>query len=226
MDSTVIKQIGDKRCFISYQGKNGPELYWPVASNGEKRVYKVKEYIKSYTNKPFTLIAFENDDWNADLSPWAAEAAFGTEDFAGNGKSTLNWLTDECLPEISEGGNRYIGGYSLAGLFSLWSFFETDAFNGAASCSGSLWFPGWIDYAEKFSKVKSGSIYLSLGISEERTKNRFLSKVGDATRRQLEILEESEKIGSCVLEWNDGGHFNDPEQRTAKGFAWLIEHRQ
>ena len=26
----------------------------------------------------------------------------------------------------------------------------------------------------------------------------------------------------CVLEWNKGNHFKEPDIRTAKAFAWLI----
>ncbi len=26
---------------------------------------------------------------------------------------------------------------------------------------------------------------------------------------------------SCVLEWNEGNHFKEPDIRTAKAFAWL-----
>ena len=26
----------------------------------------------------------------------------------------------------------------------------------------------------------------------------------------------------CVLEWNEGNHFKEPELWTAKGFAWLL----
>jgi hypothetical protein len=26
----------------------------------------------------------------------------------------------------------------------------------------------------------------------------------------------------CVLEWNKGNHFKEPDIRTAKAFAWLV----
>ncbi|ERL11412.1 hypothetical protein HMPREF1248_0438 [Coriobacteriaceae bacterium BV3Ac1] len=35
-------------------------------------------------------------------------------------------------------GEAYISGYSLAGLFALWSLYQTDIFKGAACVSGSL----------------------------------------------------------------------------------------
>ena len=29
----------------------------------------------------------------------------------------------------------------------------------------------------------------------------------------------------CVLEWNEGNHFKDPDLRTAKAFAWLMNRK-
>ena len=39
----------------------------------------------------------------------------------------------------------YLGGYSLAGFFSLWAAYQTDRFAGVAAVSPSVWFPGWMD---------------------------------------------------------------------------------
>ena len=36
------------------------------------------------------------------------------------------------------------------------------------------------------------------------------------------MLKEKER--NCILEWNEGNHFKDPDIRTAKGFAWLLNH--
>ena len=27
---------------------------------------------------------------------------------------------------------------------------------------------------------------------------------------------------NCILEWNEGNHFKDPDLRTAKAFAWVL----
>ena len=29
--------------------------------------------------------------------------------------------------------------------------------------------------------------------------------------------------GSATLEWNHGGHFKEPDMRTARAFAWVLE---
>ena len=72
-------------------------------------------------------------------------------------------------------------------------------------------------------KPLANSIYLSLGDKEEKTKNPVMSQVGNAIREGYEILKENHI--NCTLEWNQGNHFKEPELRTAKGFAWLLERK-
>ena len=95
--------------------------------------------IKSLTDTDFYLIAAKVGNWNKDLSPWKAPAVFGSEDFGDGAGDFLKAL----LPLCSDGQKTYyIGGYSLAGLFALWSAYQTDTFKGVAAASPSMWFPG------------------------------------------------------------------------------------
>ena len=90
--------------------------------------------------------------------------------------------------------------------------------------SPSVWFPGWIEYAEDNS-VKAEKVYLSLGDKEEKTRNPVMKMVGDNIRRQIELLEGDPHCLDCVLEMNQGNHFKEPDLRTAKGFAWLLAEK-
>ena len=114
-----------------------------------------------------------------------------------------------------------LGGYSLAGLFSLWASYYTGIFQGIAAASPSVWFPKWIDYAMEHNP-HAQSIYLSLGDKEEKAKSPVMAQVGNAIRRQHELLMEQEV--NTILEWNAGNHFVDSEKRMAKGFAWLLNN--
>lgn len=114
----------------------------------------------------------------------------------------------------------YLGGYSLAGFFSLWAAYQTDLFAGVAAVSPSVWFPGWMDFAREHS-IGAPRVYLSLGDKEERTRNPVMRTVGDNIRSQLELLESDAGCTACTLEMNQGNHFKEPDLRTAKGFAWL-----
>ncbi|MBQ1821105.1 MAG: esterase [Clostridia bacterium] len=175
-------------------------------------------YIERNSSADFQLIAVKIDDWNHDLSPWNAPAVFGNEDFGSGAKDTLDRIIDLCAdPQRT----YYIGGYSLAGLFSLWAVFETDRFSGAAAASPSMWFPEFIDFM-KSHELRTNSVYLSLGNRENRTRNPIMATVGDRIREAYDLLNVNGT--NCTLEWNEGNHFKDPDVRSAKAFSWLLNH--
>ena len=177
-------------------------------------------------NDDWCVVTVKVDDWFQDLTPWEAPPVFGKTPFGSGASDTLKAITDELLPKLEKPGRRfYIAGYSLAGLFALWSMYESDAFCGAAAASPSVWYPGWIEYSEKREAELPGDrkvpVYLSLGDREEKTKNQVMAKVGNCIKRQAEIFEESGR--AHTLEWNKGNHFVDSDKRTAKGIAWTLE---
>ena len=69
-------------------------------------------------------------------------------------------------------------------------------------------------------KILSRHVYLSLGDREERARNPVMATVGDRMRAAYALLQA--RGMDCVLEWNEGNHFTEPEIRTAKGFAWCF----
>lgn len=174
--------------------------------------------IRELTGEDFILIAMKVNSWNHDLSPWNAPAVFGDEPFGDGAEDTLKAVLEE-LGEIDHNKRYFIGGYSLAGLFALWSVYRTEVFSGAAAASPSIWFPGFHDYMEGH-KVLTKAVYLSLGDREERTRNQVMSTVGKRIRDAYELLSGSGV--DCMLEWNKGNHFREPDLRTAKAFAWVI----
>lgn len=166
----------------------------------------------------FCLKAVKVHSWNHDLSPWPAPAVFGKEDFGDGAAESLRFLLDEVLAD-SPAGKVYIGGYSLAGLFALWAGYQSDRFAGIAAASPSIWFPHFTEYM-KTNLTQVDAVYLSLGDREERTRNPVMSQVGNAIREAESILKEAGI--DCILEWNKGNHFKEPDLRTAKAFAWLM----
>ena len=174
--------------------------------------------IRQLTGRDFHLTAVRVRDWNRDLTPWEAPPVFGKEGF-GNGAG-------ETLREILELAGRekkkiILGGYSLAGLFALWAGYRTERFAGIAAASPSVWFPGFSNYMRE-NTMKAGCVYLSLGDREEKTRNQVMAKAGDCIREARELLDRQGIC--CTLEWNEGNHFREPDLRTARAFAWVMNH--
>ena len=183
--------------------------------------------IQDNTAKQFSLIAFKIEDWNSELSPWEAPPAFGNKTFGSGAKDTLEFIESRLIPTVKEKYNlneevRFIlGGYSLAGLFSIWSAYKSNTFSGIAATSPSVWFNGWEEFMDNNTPL-SNAIYLSLGDTEEKTKNKVMSAVGDNIRKQEELLKNGNI--NTILEWNKGGHFSNSDIRVAKAFVWCIEN--
>jgi len=172
--------------------------------------------IQELTNQSFRFVAVKVDQWNDDLSPWNAPAVFHDESFGSGAAATLDRIVEYCKDESL---TYYIGGYSLAGLFSLWAACQTEVFSGVAAASPSMWFPGFLDYLKEHP-IHSRAVYLSLGDKEEKVSNPVLKTVGDCIREGHELFR-AQGI-DCKLEWNKGNHFREPDMRTAKAFAWLM----
>ena len=108
---------------------------------------KVFEAAQAAGCPPFTLVAISDLDWNHDMVPWDSPPAFkNAAPCTGGADDYLRLLTEAIIPtaerEIS-GVPRWrgIAGYSLAGLFALYSIYQTNLFSRVGSMSGSLWFP-------------------------------------------------------------------------------------
>ncbi len=169
--------------------------------------------VQELTGENICLWALKVDSWNQDLSPWKAPAVFGDEPFGDGAEKTLSRV----LNLISDREKTYyIGGYSLAGLFSLWAAYQTEVFAGVAAASPSVWFPGFLDYMKEH-KIKTRKVYLSLGDRESGTKNSVMAAVGDRIQKGYELLKD--RSVNCILEWNQGNHFKEPDIRTAKAFS-------
>ena len=184
--------------------------------------------IQSLTNRSFTLLAFEIKDWQGEITPWTPPAVFGRIPFGNGAVATLSFIKEMLIPQLEEmqlfdkDKMKYVlGGYSLAGFFALWSAYQTEFFDGIAAVSPSVWYPQWMEYAEENEPLAT-SVYLSLGDKEEKTKNPTMAQVGNCIRKQQELLT-AQGINT-ILEWNPGNHFQHSDERTAKGFAWIINH--
>ena len=211
-------------CHIYIDGNPKAAFYWGTAS-GHTDIEQTLALIKKSGGRDYLLCAYEAQDWNRDYSPWPAPPVFGKESFGGQGKETLAFLNEQLRPHVEEqypkAAQSIIAGYSLAGLFSLWAALNS-SFDGAISCSGSLWYPNWLTYLQQTTiSAQAKYFYLSLGDKESKTKNKIMATVGENTQQTAAYLSAK---ANCHFEWNQGGHFQNSEERMAKGIMYMLEH--
>lgn len=188
----------------------------------------VHEELRKMKTADFALASIKITDWNTDLSPWAIPPLYKNDDpFTGGADAYLETLTGEIVPAIiSELGSKpaYIAlvGYSLAGLVAVYAMYRTKLFSRIASASGSLWYPGFMDYAKSHELAAlPEKLYLSLGDREARTRNQFMAKVEHNTRG---LHEYYQSLGiNTIFELNVGNHFKDAGLRIAKAITWITD---
>ncbi len=184
--------------------------------------------VKAVAEADFSLMAIGGLDWDDELTPWPAPGVFKGQSFGGHADRWLRELTEQVLPAALEKLPErpcWIGlaGYSLAGLFAVWASFRASIFSRAASVSGSLWYPGFIDCAAANAPVHAPErVYISVGDREGKARNPVMRTVEDAARR-LAAMYADEGVPTR-FDLNPGGHFNDPLGRMAKGIAWLLDN--
>ena len=199
-----------------------------VVLNGEKdENRKIVSMLEEDIGDRANYLCVGGLDWNRDLSPWEAAPAFKKgEAFFGGADEYLQILISDIIPKAEEfikGTPVFaaIAGYSLAGLFALYALYRCDRFSRAASVSGSLWFPGFTEFAKSGSFIRTpDKLYLSLGDAEANTRNPRMCTVLERTEEMAEYYRGL-GIETC-FELNPGNHFKDPEERCVKGIRALI----
>ena len=180
--------------------------------------------IAQHTEHPFAMAAFKIEDWHLQLTPWHDDAISRREEVGLHAEETLQFITDELLPRMrSLLGDMPIvlGGYSLAGLFSLWASTLSSEFQAIAAASPSVWIRDWQTYASAHP-TRARVVYMSLGRKEEHVRNASMARVGDNIRFEHALLKQQLGEDCTTLQWNEGGHFVDMDSRTATAYAWSI----
>ena len=175
----------------------------------------------------FNLVTISGLHWNQELSPWPVGTVVSRDDnFAGEASQWLPVLTDEVVPQVERlldvpPSLRLLAGYSLAGLFAVWTAFHSDLFSRILSASGSMWYPGWLEYAQQHEAAADlQGVYLSVGDKESTSRNAVLHTVGERTQALADLL--ASRGVNVKFELNPGNHFKNPPLRVAKGIKWLL----
>lgn len=198
-------------------------VYMNTFSGEGDKVYRV---MRDMGCPDFSLVAISGLAWDCDMAPWDIPPISPKDTpCTGGADKYLQLLTDKIIPQVENLVQsiswRGIAGYSLAGLFAVYSLYQTDMFSRVASMSGSFWFPGFIEYVTSHEmKKRPEHIYLSLGDKECRTKNPYLKTVQQNTE-MLQNLYASYNVDT-FFQLNPGNHYKNALQRTATGLAWIL----
>lgn len=204
---------------------NMPVIYLNTFAEEGDKVY---QSLRNMNCPDFTLVTISGLAWNHDMAPWNIPPISKNDTpCTGGANDYLKLLTEEIIPKAEEQipGQvlwRGLAGYSLGGLFALYSIYQTEAFSRIVSVSGSLWFPGFKEYV--FSHEIRNHItclYFSLGDKECQTKNPYLKTVQRHTE-EIEAFFAGHSVDT-VFHINPGNHFKNAVQRTAAGLAWILE---
>ena len=225
----MIKEFwADKKKITLYgiENNNIPIVYLNTVMNEGEKVFNACKLLNC---PPFILAAISNLDWDCDMSPWAIPPISKNDTpCSGGANAFLKLLTDTIIPNVNSlinGKAAYnaIAGYSLAGLFALYSLYKTTVFTKAATTSGSLWFPEFTEFAlNNDLAIIPNCLYFSLGDTEAKTKNSVLQTVEKNTR----ILEAHYCANGIktVYVSNKGNHFQNTIPRMADGIKWILEN--
>ena len=174
------------------------------------------------------LLSLPEANWEHAFTPWHAPKLFAKgADFGGGADATLQQLTATILPTAERELGlqpqwRGLLGYSLAGLFALYTAYRSDFFQRIASVSGSLWFDSWADFAAAHTpNPLPQAMYFSLGDKEPQSHTPRMAAVQTAT--EAVFAKWQQYACPCTLEINAGGHFDNVPQRLAQAAAWLIK---
>ena len=176
------------------------------------------------------MICVSCNNWNDDLTPWSTPAVFKNgEDFGGKASSFLATLVNDIVPEVEKKIGvpecRGIIGYSLAGLFAVYAFYESNLFNLCGAPSGSIWYDDFAPrYRERRPSPSWGSIFFSIGDKEGNTRNDRMAR----NERCMKILAES--LSSLddgdsfetYFGYTKGTHFDNANERIAQSIRWLL----
>ena len=224
MDTKKIAISGKEATLYSAVSDNSPLVVFNnYSGDGDSVIRALHEM-----NCPdLNLLCIGGLNWDHDMTPWYCPplSKDGTP-CTGGADEYLNLLLSEILSKTKERlkgapSHLCIAGYSLGGLFALYAMYRCDAFDRAASISGSLWFPRFKDYVlENSMKRMPDKLYLSLGDKEAKTKQQLLKTVQANTEAIVEHYRHLEI--NLTFELNPGNHFKDAAIRSAKGIIAII----
>ena len=140
-----IVEIGGRECLLYNEGEELKVLLIQTLGAQERdSIDSEVAMISEASGASFVMAAFAIGDWEVELTPWHDPAVSKRQAVGEHAGESLRYITEELIPYLHQEYGEIpivLGGYSLGGLFSLWSGFESDCFAAIAAMSPSVWIP-------------------------------------------------------------------------------------
>ena len=86
--------VDGKNCIAYMWGKPGYLLLQPVDEHDIEALGEEMDILSAKADEGILFVAFQAENWNDELSPWAMAAVFGKEGFGGSAGETLLFLDE------------------------------------------------------------------------------------------------------------------------------------
>jgi predicted alpha/beta superfamily hydrolase len=219
MNPNVTQQNIDGKSVIIITPAETPSHITVICNSINDEWRKIWHFCEELRCPDINLVLISGLKWDAMLTPWHADRIVTRRDnFEGRADEHLAWIGEKILP-LCPDGKRIIAGYSLGGLFAIYSTYKCDYFSAVASGSASVWFPRFLDFVlENDLMCRPEAVYLSLGDMETKSKKPQL-QLTESIMRQ--INEHYLSLGlRSTFELNPGDHFTDYDLRLAKAITF------
>lgn len=200
-----------------------PIIYLNTFGTEGEQVYQI---LRESGDLNFTFVTVTGLLWEQDMTPWAtAPISKNSTACTGGADNYLRLFTEEIVQRVEEKVRgtisfRGLAGYSLSGLFAVYSLYRTKIFSRVASISGSLWFPNFKEYVFSHEmKISPDCLYFSLGNKECKTRNPYLKMVREYTKAISDFY--TQKGIDTIFCLNPGNHYSDTAKKTAAGIRWI-----
>jgi hypothetical protein len=200
-----------------------PIIYLNTFGTEGEQVYQI---LRESGDLNFTFVTVTGLLWEQDMTPWAtAPISKNSTACTGGADNYLRLFTEEIVQRVEEKirgtiSFRGLAGYSLSGLFAVYSLYRTKIFSRVASISGSLWFPNFKEYVFSHEmKISPDCLYFSLGNKECKTRNPYLKMVREYTKAISDFY--TQKGIDTIFCLNPGNHYSDTAKKTAAGIRWI-----
>lgn len=228
--------IGGRELLIylpkNYEVEN--RFYPVVYINGDDSTKSILENAEYLSKLEYIIVSIESENRLSELTPWPSKSLHPKfPDFGGTGDELIECIENELKPQIDmryrtlkEPESTGLAGYSLGGLFAIYSAYRTEIFGSIASMSGSFWYPDFTTFASKEPMMNPNiQFYLSSG-DREGEGHKDIKKDAVLFTKEIHGLLENITSNKIILNWHEGGHHNKKEEKYQGALLWFQEHLQ